>query len=446
MMNNRKLALGGAIFAFLALTTFWYFKVWYYSKGIHPVGEGVPFKEITINAEKGGTYHHTTGTDITIPPNAFVNRQGETITGTVTIAYREFHNAYDLAMSGIPMGDIAKGALQSASMMEINANQDGNELLLADGKNIGVQLASFKNLEGYDLFRLNENFEWDLKGKPSVVQNDMKLDSCAKLKPLPIAPMDPREGEGDIVVETEADYQALPQYQPLHRLRWKAIELDKIKDGWVFRMEWDKIKVNKSVDGEYVLQMSANKQLYNGTVFKKSYSMKVLPILTGKDLELAMKEFEVQLATYETNLKLALVEEQRLAQEADIKASFAINEMGVWNCDKIVDPSLFVEVEAQFLFSEPVNPFFNKIAVYVIDHDRNTVQQYHPLWQKEIYLVPNSNTSIMAVLPNRRIALMSAAEFKQLAFNKTKPGIQRLELPLQVYPSETVTGNMVSMR
>ncbi len=54
------------------------------------MGEG---RCLYMNAEEGGVLTFPSGTKLEIPANAFLDAQGNPVTGKVEIAYREFHDA-----------------------------------------------------------------------------------------------------------------------------------------------------------------------------------------------------------------------------------------------------------------------------------------------------------------------------------------------------------------
>jgi hypothetical protein len=91
-------------------------------------GADVPFKEWTVDAAKGDTVYYPTGSIILFPPNSFVDKNGNVITGNVEVKYREFTKPIDFFLSGIPMNYDSAGVqytFESAGMCEILAYKDG---------------------------------------------------------------------------------------------------------------------------------------------------------------------------------------------------------------------------------------------------------------------------------------------------------------------------------
>ncbi|WP_448520536.1 hypothetical protein [Rhodoflexus sp.] len=114
-------------------------------------GLEVPQQVFELNAADGNSFRLESGTLINIPPNAFADSQGKSVSGKVQLTYREFHDGLEMLASGIPMKDLDK-VLESAGMFEINGYQDGKPLTLT--KPVAVSLASFTNESSYSNFHL----------------------------------------------------------------------------------------------------------------------------------------------------------------------------------------------------------------------------------------------------------------------------------------------------
>ncbi|MCU0433737.1 MAG: hypothetical protein MUC87_09820 [Bacteroidia bacterium] len=147
---------------------------------VHPLirrpisGTDVARNYYTFNAEKGASFSYPSGTDIRIPANAFVDKNGRPVSGEVTISYREFRDAADIIVSGIPMKYDSAGQtadFESAGMFELVASAAGNEVDVAPGKNIAMQFAVTQPESSYNFYRLDEEKGWEFEGKPGEVNN-----------------------------------------------------------------------------------------------------------------------------------------------------------------------------------------------------------------------------------------------------------------------------------
>lgn len=101
----------------------------------------------------------STGTEIIIPENAFVTKEGKPVKGEVEFAVEEFKNATDIFLSGLPMSYDSAGVtytFSSAGMMELRAYSKGEELDLAPDKQLEIKMTSEQ--EGkFNLYSLDDS-------------------------------------------------------------------------------------------------------------------------------------------------------------------------------------------------------------------------------------------------------------------------------------------------
>ncbi len=100
-----------------------------------------------------------TGTEIIIPENAFVTKDGKVVKGEVDFSVEEFKNATDIFLSGLPMTYDSAGVsytFASAGMMELRAYSKGEELDLAPDKQLEIKMTSEQ--EGnFNLYSLDDS-------------------------------------------------------------------------------------------------------------------------------------------------------------------------------------------------------------------------------------------------------------------------------------------------
>ncbi len=137
-----------------------------------PFGHVKPtFASYQVNPNEGGVYKYPSGSQVVVPAAAFVYENGQTLSGEVTLHYREMHDFVDFFISGIPMTYDSAGVdynLESAGMIEIFAEQNGKRVMMAPGKSINVELVSNVNTSpslnvppGYNIYKLDEkNRSW----------------------------------------------------------------------------------------------------------------------------------------------------------------------------------------------------------------------------------------------------------------------------------------------
>ncbi len=127
-----------------------------------------------VDADKGAEINYPTGTQIKIPESSFVDKNNLSVKGSVTIAYREFTNPFEIAFSGIPMNYNKAGLsipLESAGMFELNASQNNQPVFIKKGKEIAVSLASSDSTNDYNLYKIDTTSKvWEDLGQHGTIK------------------------------------------------------------------------------------------------------------------------------------------------------------------------------------------------------------------------------------------------------------------------------------
>lgn len=129
----------------------------------------------TIDNATKTSVKYASGTTISIPPNAVVDKQGKPVEGDYELVYQEYRNQADIVFSGIPMTYNSDGMdynFSSVGMYEIRANQNGEELVL--NKPIQIDFNATDQKEGVGFFKMDdETGEWE-KIQDVSFENDSK--------------------------------------------------------------------------------------------------------------------------------------------------------------------------------------------------------------------------------------------------------------------------------
>jgi len=136
----------------------------------------VPFPKLVesaqrfmVDADLGDSLYFETGTEIHIPPKAFLLANGKAASGKVQLYFDEWHTLKDIFVSGIPMQYTENGedgALSSAGMFEIYAQQHGKDLRVNPQAPIVVQVASRRKQGDFMNLDFNPSTqEWEPKAK-----------------------------------------------------------------------------------------------------------------------------------------------------------------------------------------------------------------------------------------------------------------------------------------
>lgn len=330
-----------------------------------PIESAKPqFASHKIDANQGGVYQYRSGSRVVVPASAFVNDRGELVEGEVEIKYREYHDYIDFFLSGIPMTYDSAGTtytLESAGMMEIYAEKDGQKVRMAPGKTIDIELHSAINAPAhlnvppdYNIYKLDdEKRNWIYREVDNMElvkeEVDLTLDKndplydvkkaladkldllsineaneLAKIEasePKPVEPLKPKKvTKSDPVFDL--DFNDLSQaiddrflsdsekgeakraesdlaglYQEYEEMLWKISEKSNISPNR-FSSQYNE------VDGITIKKI--NSRDYEFTLINGNSATKVIvnPVLTGKDYEKALATFEREFAQYSEQIAL----------------------------------------------------------------------------------------------------------------------------------------------
>jgi hypothetical protein len=122
----------------------------------------VPLSTYTIDAGSGGSFATAQGSTVTIPPDAFVFASNTTITGKVTIQFKDIYKKSDMLFSNMPAETFYGYPLKSGGEFFIRAFSNNSAVDLVPGKKITVTQPA--NLTG--------GFDTVNKQIPFVMVND----------------------------------------------------------------------------------------------------------------------------------------------------------------------------------------------------------------------------------------------------------------------------------
>jgi len=98
----------------------------------------VPLQTFSVDAANGGSFTGAAGSIVTIPSSAFVDGNGNAVTGNVTVELREIYKKSDMLLSNMPTTSYG-WPLQSGGEFFIRATNTGGALLLQKNKRIQVK-------------------------------------------------------------------------------------------------------------------------------------------------------------------------------------------------------------------------------------------------------------------------------------------------------------------
>ncbi len=324
----------------------------------------VPYSSYKVDADKGGTIKHASGSKIIIPKKSFVNKQGEDIVGDVEIKYREFHNQADIIASGIPMTYDSAGVqlhLESAGMIDIKGYLNGEPVYINPKKVITVEFASGYPSDKYNMYRLDtvaQNWVYlsrdnSLKGQegekrlkgheptpektesPKVVALQKQIDEIPpkieaekvvytkKVNQLPKAavPAKPAKAtEGRPQFELDVNYKDFPELAAFKNAIFEVGPENKNFSSKLADITWNSAQVSEGpVKGKnYMLTL---------TLGDRVEKLIVYPALTGADYDKALKAYESKFGDYQKLLAKREADEKKLKEEFEAKQKEYLAEM-----------------------------------------------------------------------------------------------------------------------
>jgi hypothetical protein len=118
---------------------------------------------ITINAQQDNLLEYSCGIKVNIAANSFTDKNGNVVKGNVDVELTPYNNFKDFILGSAPMSFLnnSNDFFESAGMFNIAANQNNNELKLAENKSLNFEVPATSVSNNMQLFELaqNEN-EW----------------------------------------------------------------------------------------------------------------------------------------------------------------------------------------------------------------------------------------------------------------------------------------------
>lgn len=397
------------------------------------VSNGVPFNLFLYKQDTSITITTSHGTAIYIEPNTFLHKDGSPVSNQIMIKIREMHTAQDIFRSGIPMSIDAtrNGFLQSGGMLELRAFDNNEELLIGNGKSIGVELANFSPATGFSLYRLQDNENWQVTDTFIVKQNERKINALNKIMDFLKKPFVKKPQLASNEFELIADLKESPHLKSFQNQKWKIVDgTDPQIVEKFMRLNWDDVVVNpvNKKTNKYQLIFTRSITVKGAGEENRSLTILASPIITSDT------SFKKQLLDYEKTLAIMKDEKIRLQAEADMVSSFQIRKMGIWNIDKLMKNSDLTEVSVNFDFEKKLDPLVNNVKLFVLYEEDNSVVFYFPKDWKKVKLSKTKRNSLVAVLPDNKVAVVDAKEVNAV-INNGKPSLyfNTVEKPASSY-------------
>ncbi len=376
---------------------------------------GDDFQEFRYSKSKGTKINLSTGTEIRIPSHAFQTLSGGEVKGAIKILYREFHSVSDIMLSGISMIFEDEGEqkdFESAGMFEIRANSNGETLELKPGKEIEVDLASYKkgNFNQYVLDEKTEKWTYLEKSKPKINQRKMdRLDEKDSILNTlkPVCEVMPEEyNDGQDVFDLNYQFEDSQDWDIFAGAMWRIEGDEALKQ----RFRQDRQYYNQfeimPFDSCNTFNIALWEKQDNARVPDTSYYL-ANPVWKGKQLDKVRQTYRKKIYDFNNKAKALIRERKRISREADLVRSFKIRGMGIFNCDRVLDFLKMVPLAITIKFKDKI------VNWWYLTQNKSIAIKYYGSDIPGFKYNPNSRNEIIAVLPDNKIGVVSSKALEE---------------------------------
>ena len=414
--------------------------------------------EYNLDVSKGDTIFIDSGSEIIVPANIWVNKNGEKIEGNINLKYREFSDALDIFLAGVSLNyDSAqvKNNFKTAGMFEIRAYKDSNEIFIDKNKFIDIKLASNIAGDEYNFYTLDEkNKNWTYKGTDKPVFNskiNKFKDSIKELTPKHPFPFTKDYFALDYFAILDVYFNVKPN-GPLYKYKEnKSLKRKSKKYGlnWSgIYGDWNQIYFNgrKYFAYELVWKNVSNKRIPNWVQTKKymgeNYLKECKPMGNNKyymsvydyskkryfkffaEAVKPLKEVFKQMPDewkneYEITQKKIAETERKLAMQKQFLRTYKISTTGYHNWDVINEIKDKILVKSDFKFQNKELEFETLPLMYFTDNNQAYVKIPYADWDN-IKLIPDSTAKFVAVLSDKEVGIFTSKEYNKINFEELR--------------------------
>jgi hypothetical protein len=373
-------------------------------------GVEVPQKTFKVQASQGTEWKFENGTQINIPEHAFVDKNGKTVEGTVTVQYREYHYVEEVMVSGIPMTYQAPDNKEvehfiTTGMFEISGQYEGEEVQIAPHKKIEVNMASFDANPTANFYVLDKKTNaWNLVSKSVIAKRPVEA-AKKETGDMP-AKMDPDAFKFDMKV----DYEKFPELGAYKNVIWQYVEAKGYDNPETVPNFYEEVWAYANLEAydvdkkQYQLILSSK---------KKSLVCIVTPVLGERDYRKVLKEHERKMKRYEADVAATA---SIRSNEAEITRQVQISEFGTYNHDVFAQVSEPVVVNAEIKIKGQEGMATRSLESFLVVKSKNAVIRYsgdgYDNYSAFTFGKEDEN-ALIVLLPNKKIAVFKKEDFKK---------------------------------
>lgn len=439
--NNKGISRGKIVFywslaaSILLLAGFF---IYYYSTSNKlPIGEkfalntikppfinaDIEYKNYEIDANTGGLINYKTGTIITIPKDAFIDKYGKIVEGNVDVKYRELSSPEDLFIAGIPMSYDSSGQsvnLQTAGVCELKAYKDDSLVKLNPKQQIKIDFSSKLENQEYCLYSYDTIAKnWMIEKKDTNVVNIEKYDALQSNNVYLPRMANHSKARFKLVFRDPSKFPELICYQ---NYVFQISENEKNYDPESAKINWKSVDISKDkLTDEYLVTfINPDSQITYKTVAAfegKNYTAAMLiynqkieetkeELLSGQDSSLVQNAYRIK----DIQKKLEATNEDYIP--AKVFRSFELEKSGLWCYAKKITKPLSGNINASF--KDIDGNAINLQYVAVLDKTDNTIFRYSPQEFKSLRFNPSADNAILAITIDGSLAYLKKEDFHKL--------------------------------
>lgn len=377
----------------------------------------IPQKKYIIMAETGGLYKLPSGTELQVPPQAFLDENGNLVKGKVELSYREFRDPIDFFVSGIPMTYQKNGqkfTFESAGMFDISASQHGQPLRINTKHKIGIKMLSKNNAPDFNCYRLDTvSRQWQ------EVRKNMLVRKVATNLKKPTKPIKPQQmAASDSILTILLKPEQFPEMQMYEGVEFKVLRSLDMSISKGVRIAWSDVE----------MKATSIPEVYHITFIdeEKRAAYIVKPVFAEKNYKKALQKYRRKFAEYQQQL--------RKASETKVSRFFQINSFGTWNCDRPIMEKRFKQIMANFQNESGEKIQTNQI--YVVSKRYNAMFKF--LSHEKIRYEKEGENLIWCITAQGKLAYVWSRNLQDRAATKGK-----YTFKMHIYPHKITSTSQI---
>lgn len=349
-------------------------------------GIDLPVYMEKIKPDKDQKLMMPTGAEMKIPSGAFVDKHGNDVKSEITIHYKEIKSPADIIIENVDMSYDSLGKtfqFATAGMFELRAYSDAGELSLKQGKSI--ELSYISNQSGhYNFYYYDKGWKYQGSPKENIpLQHTMDADpEVGLLMPTPV------NTEKDLILDIKINHRNFPELSVYKNILWKySGKLSAEEVGQILQEPVSGTSLAAGVKkGEY---------LYKFSTAKGKYEFQIQPVFSAKLMKEALDSYHASLA--------------KSSKQQGIKRTVDVTKLGLMNYDVIYQRPDAIMVKVDFKIKNNDGLRVQGLPLFHITGEDNVIVNITDT--RDIYYSQAQKNKIVAVLPDKKIAVLGTADF-----------------------------------